>query len=127
PLEGRPGAVRARQPGRGLRVDDRAARAHRRDRAAPARVTLRDGRPAGVTILGPRVDGSDSVLTPDALAFVAHLHRSFGPVRAALLERRVERGPEVGGGAGWGVRREPAAIRHDGSWRVAETPPDLLD
>ena len=48
-----------------------------------------DGRlPSGVTIEGPRVPGSETILTPDALEFVTHLHRSFDPVRRALLERR---------------------------------------
>jgi malate synthase len=83
--------------------------------------------PAGVAIVGPRVDGSEQVLTPDALAFIAHLHRSFNPVRAALLERRVERQAEIDGGATLGLLPETAAIRLDRGWRVAEAPPDLID
>ncbi|HUG31169.1 MAG TPA: malate synthase [Candidatus Limnocylindria bacterium] len=87
----------------------------------------RDQLPQGVSIVGPRVDGSEEVLTPAALEFVAHLHRSFNPVRAALLERRTERQAEINGGATLGLLPDTAAIRLDGSWRVAETPPDLLD
>ena len=33
--------------------------------------------PQGVTVVGGRVAGSEEVLTPDALAFVAQLQRSF--------------------------------------------------
>ena len=83
--------------------------------------------PAGVAVVGARVPGLDDVLTPDALAFLAQLQRAFGPVRAALLERRVERQAEIDAGASLGLLPGTAAIRHDGSWRVAEAPPDLLD
>jgi malate synthase len=83
--------------------------------------------PHGVTILGPRVQGSEEILTPEALDFVAQLHRSFEPVRAALLERRVERQAEIDAGATLGLLPETASIRHDRTWRVAEPPPDLAD
>jgi malate synthase len=83
--------------------------------------------PHGVAVVGPRVDGSEAVQTPDALEFVAQLQRSFNPVRAALLERRVERQAEIDGGATLGLLPETAAIRLDRTWRVAEPPPDLLD
>jgi malate synthase len=87
-----------------------------------------DGRlPPGVTIEGTRVQGSDEILTPEALEFVAHLHRSFEPVRRALLERRVERQAEIDAGATLGLLRNTAAIRADPRWRVAEPPEDLLD
>jgi malate synthase len=89
--------------------------------------TLGGRLPAGVTIVGPRVDGFEAVLTPDALAFVAHLHRSFEPVRAALLERRVERQAEIDRGASLALLPDTAAIRLDPAWRVAEAPPDLVD
>ncbi len=83
--------------------------------------------PHGISIVGPRVDGSESILTPEALAFVAHLHRSFNPVRLALLERRAERQAEIDAGATLGLLPETASIRLDRDWRVAEAPPDLLD
>jgi malate synthase len=91
------------------------------------RMPDRDRLPAGVSIVGPRVYGSEEILTPDALEFVARLHRSFNPVRRALLERRTERQAEIDGGASLGLLPETAAIRHDPRWRVAETPQDLLD
>jgi malate synthase len=90
-------------------------------------VTSRDQLPHGVAIVGPRVAGSEEILTPAALEFVAQLHRSFNPVRMALLERRAERQAEIDAGASPGLLPETAAIRLDPSWRIAETPPDLLD
>jgi malate synthase len=83
--------------------------------------------PRGVSIVGTRVPGLDEVLTPDALAFVAHLHRTFQPSRAAVLARRVERQVEIDGGATLGLLPDTAAIRLDPAWRVAEAPPDLVD
>ena len=86
-----------------------------------------DRLPAGVSIVGARVPGFEDVLTPTSLEFLAHLHRSFQPVRAALLERRVERQAEIDAGAAPGLLPETAAIRLDPRWRVAEPPTDLLD
>jgi malate synthase len=87
-----------------------------------------DGRmPHGIRILGARVAGSEEILTPAALDFVAGLHRAFNPVRNALLERRVERQAEIDAGAILGLLPQTAAIRLDHSWRVAEPAPDLSD
>ncbi|HET9852318.1 MAG TPA: malate synthase A [Candidatus Limnocylindrales bacterium] len=83
--------------------------------------------PQGVTVVGARVPGSEEILTPDALDFVAQLHRAFNPVRTALLERRVERQAEIDGGRRLGLLPETGAIRADRTWRVAEPPPDLAD
>jgi malate synthase len=83
--------------------------------------------PHGVTIVGPRVPGSEEILTPPALEFLAQLHRSFQAVREALLERRVEHQAEIDAGATLSLLSDTAAIRLDPSWRVAEPPPDLLD
>ena len=71
--------------------------------------------------------GSEEILTPAALEFVAGLHRAFNPVRVALLERRVERQAEIDAGATLGLLPHTAAIRHDRMWRIAEPPPDLAD
>jgi malate synthase len=83
--------------------------------------------PRGVSIVGTHVPGFDEVLRPDALAFVAHLHRTFQPSRAAVLARRVERQAEIDAGATLGLLPETAEIRLDPAWRVAEAPPDLVD
>ncbi len=86
-----------------------------------------DQLPHGVGIVGARVQGSEEILTSEALEFLAHLHRSFQPVRAALLERRVERQAEIDAGATLALLPDTAAIRLDPRWRVAEAPADLLD
>ena len=83
--------------------------------------------PPGVTLGGSRVAGSEEILTPDALEFLAQLHRAFEPVRTALLERRLERQAEIDAGASLGLLPNTAAVRADPNWRVAEAPPDLLD
>jgi malate synthase len=62
------------------------------------------------------------VLTPEALAFVAKLHRELNPTRLDLLERRRQRQAELDAG----VLPEQLPARDD-EWRVAEAPPDLLD
>ncbi len=83
--------------------------------------------PHGIRVLGARVPGAEEILTPAALDFVAGLHRSFNPIRTALLERRVERQAEIEAGARLGLLPQTAAIRQDTAWRVAELPPDLAD
>ena len=83
--------------------------------------------PHGVRVLGGRVAGTEEILTPAALDFVAGLHRAFNPVRTALLERRVERQAEIDGGATLSLLPQTAGIRHDPSWRVAEPPADFAD
>jgi len=84
--------------------------------------------PEGVAIPGPAVAGSEIVLTPDALAFLRDLERRFRADRAALLQRRADRQAAIDAGtATLGLLADTAGIRLDPAWRVAETPPDLLD
>ena len=42
-------------------------------------------------VKGPIEERFDEILTPDALGFVADLHRRFNATRKELLARRVER------------------------------------
>jgi malate synthase len=59
--------------------------------------------PTGVQIAGPSLPGRDEILTPEAVAFVGHLQRTFGSTRAQMLERRGIRQAELvplEGGAG---------------------------
>ncbi|MCB0160724.1 MAG: hypothetical protein KDD83_21475, partial [Caldilineaceae bacterium] len=44
--------------------------------------------PTGVQIIGPITDNVEEVLTPEALAFVAGLHRTFNARRLELLQAR---------------------------------------
>jgi len=80
-----------------------------------------------IEVHGPSVPGSDEVLTPAALEFVAELQRQFGPRRVEVLKRRQARQAEIDAGARLDFLPETAAIRDDPSWHVAETPPDLQD
>jgi malate synthase len=46
---------------------------------------------SGIEVHGPTVARAEEVLTPEALAFVARLHREFNPTRERLLAARHER------------------------------------
>lgn len=80
----------------------------------------------GVQIVGPPTPRLAKVLTPDALAFVAELHRRFDPVRRDLLARRVARQRSFDEGALPDFLPETRSVR-EGSWRVAPVPADLQD
>jgi malate synthase len=80
-----------------------------------------------VEVSGPAVAGATTVLTPAALGFLGSLERQFRGERAALLARRDARAAEIAAGAELDFLPSTASIREDISWRVAETPPDLLD
>ncbi|HEV2817242.1 MAG TPA: malate synthase A [Allosphingosinicella sp.] len=69
---------------------------------------------------------AQDVLTPEALAFVAGLHRRFDGRRQALLAARVERQRAFDAGALPDFLPETAAIRA-GDWSVAPIPADLID
>jgi malate synthase len=88
---------------------------------------LKGRAPAGIEVLGPAVPGTDEVLTPEALAFLAALHHRFEPARQELLARRRARQAAIDTGATLGLLPETAPIRLDPSWRVADSPPDLTD
>ena len=77
----------------------------------------------GVVVTAP---ADETVLTPEALAFVGRLQRELNPARLELLERRRERQLELDSGV---LPRFPAETRHvrEGDWRVAPAPADLRD
>jgi malate synthase len=81
--------------------------------------------PDGVEIhatLDPRFD---EVLTPEALAFVAKLHRHFEPTRRALLAARVERQARIDAGESPDFPQETKSIR-DADWKIAPLPKPLV-
>jgi malate synthase len=78
----------------------------------------------GVEILAAR---DDRVLTDEALAFVAGLHRDFNPERTRLLAARGERMVRLEAGELPDFLPNTASVRDDRDWRVAETPADLQD
>ena len=82
------------------------------------------GLPAGVELRGER---DPEILSGDALEFVAALQRSFGGRREELLAARSERQKRLLDGEIPGFLEETRGVREDGSWRVAEAPPDLAD
>src|SRR5687768_4630725 len=77
--------------------------------------------PAGVQINAPLLPGFDTVLTPEALALVAKLHRAFEPRRQGLLAARVERAKRLDAGERPDFLPETAAVRA-GDWKVAPLP-----
>jgi malate synthase len=82
--------------------------------------------PQGVEILGAASEATAEVLTPDALAFVAALHRAHNPRRKELLAKRVERAAALANGVLPDFLPETADIR-EGDWTVAPVPADLQD
>ncbi len=73
-----------------------------------------------------RADGYDDVLTAEALDLVAHIERTFGPGRRALLAERVTRTARFHAGERPTLLPETAEIRA-GDWTVAAPPADLVD
>ena len=81
---------------------------------------------AGVEIRAPLGPRYDEILTPQALAFLAKLARTFEQRRRDLLARRVERQHEIAGGAVPDFAADTAEVR-EAQWRVASIPADLTD
>ncbi|HLJ61181.1 MAG TPA: malate synthase A [bacterium] len=83
---------------------------------------------------GSRVDGVEvtgvvearlaPVLSPDALRFVARLHREFNPTRVALLRDRADRQAAFNAGALPAFLSATRSIR-ESAWRTAPVPDDL--
>ncbi len=80
--------------------------------------------PPGMTISGAIQPGFDAVLTPEALAFVADLHRTFEGRRQELLAARVERTARLDAGERPDFLASTAHIRA-GDWKVAPLPAAL--
>lgn len=66
----------------------------------------------------------EDILTPEALALVAKLHRTFEPRRQQLLAARVERAKRLDAGERPDFLAETKAVR-EGDWKVAPIPPAL--
>ncbi|MBV8648592.1 malate synthase A [Paludibacterium sp.] len=82
--------------------------------------------PQGVAIHAPISAEFATILTPDALALVAALHRQFEARRRVLMSARVTRQAELDAGRLPDFLPETAAIRA-GDWKIAPLPADLLD
>jgi malate synthase len=77
-------------------------------------------------VTGSSEDRFDEVLTPDALAFVTDLQRTFGPRRTELLGRRRDRRAQASQTGRLDFLAETKQVREDTSWHVAP-PADLVD
>ena len=82
--------------------------------------------PTDVQLSGPVRPGFDSILTPQALAFLAELHRRFDARRRVLLAARAERQARFDAGELPDFLAETKSIR-EADWRVAEIPAALHD
>ena len=82
--------------------------------------------PTGVEIRGRPVPGSQEVLTPEALGFVAELTRRFRDTRARLLADRRQRQRGFDEGTRPDFLSDTSAIR-SAEWTVGPAPPDLDD
>jgi malate synthase len=81
----------------------------------------------GLEIHAPVSGRMEEVLTPDALEFVAALHREFESTRQELLQQRAERRAELDAGGSLDFLDATREIRDDDSWVVAAPPDDLRD
>ena len=82
--------------------------------------------PPGLEIRANMRPGYETILSPEALEFLAQLERRFGPERKRLLAARAERQAQLDAGAKPDFPVETRSIR-DGDWSVAPLPKDLLD
>ncbi|ARP87227.1 malate synthase A [Bordetella genomosp. 9] len=80
--------------------------------------------PAGVAIDAPIEPGFETVLTHDALALVADLHRTFEARRQELLAARAARAKRLDTGEKPDFLPETRHIR-EGDWTIAPLPADL--
>ena len=77
-------------------------------------------------VLGPIEGRAAEILTPDALAFLAELHRRFDARRRELLAARQTRQQRFDAGESPDFLAETKAVR-DADWKVAPIPADLQD
>ena len=80
----------------------------------------------GVEVSGTSNEASSTILTPDALKFVADLQRRFGQRRLELLAARVKYQEQLNAGERPDFLPETTGVRN-GNWTVGPLPDDLLD
>ena len=81
-------------------------------------------RTASVQINAPSGQAFPEILTPEALDFLARLHREVEPVRVGLLQDRAGVAKRLRSGGTFEFRADTRQVR-EGDWKVAEVPPDL--
>jgi malate synthase len=82
------------------------------------------GRSSDVVVQALIKPGFDAILTPEALDFLAKLHREFEPRRRELLALRAERARQMDRGRRPDFLPETRSVR-EGNWRVAPLPAAL--
>jgi malate synthase len=80
----------------------------------------------GIEIIGNCPAEYETILTPEALEFIAKLTRAFRQHRNELLQKRSERQRQIDSGIMPDFLPETAHIR-ESDWQVAPIPPDLQD
>ncbi len=80
--------------------------------------------PAGVEIKAPVSAEFAQILTPEALALVAKLHRQFQPRRRELLAARAERAKRLDAGERPDFLPQTRSVR-EGDWKIAPIPEAL--
>src|SRR3954462_11043344 len=80
----------------------------------------------GVDLLGPVQGRGEEALGPDALEFVAGLHRRFTPRREELLRARAERQERIAAGEFPDFLHETRDVR-ESHRQIAPAPRDLQD
>jgi malate synthase len=80
----------------------------------------------GVEFTAPIPDEFAEILTPEAVTFVAKLHREFAGRRDELLRRRAERQERIDAGEMPDFLPETKHIR-ESDWKIASIPDDLQD
>ncbi|MDP9906753.1 malate synthase A [Arthrobacter bambusae] len=81
----------------------------------------------GITLTAQPIHRQNEVLTPDALEFVAALHRATAERRQELMQARHARRGQIASGQDPRFLPETADIRNDPNWRVAPPAPGLED
>jgi malate synthase len=81
---------------------------------------------SAVEVLAPDHGRTGEILNPEALAFLAGLHRRFDGRRRELLAARAERQKRFDAGEKPDFLEATRAVR-EGDWRVAPIPADLQD
>ena len=80
----------------------------------------------GVEFLAPITDSYAEILTPEAVAFVVDLQRTFNQRRKDLLKARHERQKRIDAGERPNFLAETKSVR-DAEWGVAPLPANILD
>lgn len=80
----------------------------------------------GARVLPDLSEGFEAILSPEALNFIAKLHREFNPGRVKCLARRLERQKRIDAGEKPGFLKDTEGVRR-AEWKVAAAPADLND